>query len=153
MNRRYKHRRMQNGGDPIGVRSMRPIPPEDFNFQQTQQPINPVLNKESLNQQSVLHGQNEIIKQLQLNNQQLESQNTLLETQIELEKKINEARSVVKTTTPGSKNSPKKTGGGKNGLISLQQAKDKKTGNWIIASSNAGMKRGGALPGGRYFKR
>jgi hypothetical protein len=67
---------------------------------------------------------------LQIQNQKLESHNKLLQTQIELQKKIDSARKVNKTKDPGPKKSPKKKGGQKDRLI-------------VLSSGNF-MRRGGA---------
>ena len=82
-----------------------------------------------LNQQSIMNNQKEIIKQLQLNNQLIESQNKLLENQNRLTSMTNNVRK-LKTSKPGAKSSPKRRGGAN---------KDK----MIIFSGNGYMRKGG----------
>tara|TARA_Y100001973_G_C5108748_1_gene286546 strand:- start:193 stop:657 length:465 start_codon:yes stop_codon:yes gene_type:complete len=91
----------------------------------------------------ILHQQNMMIDQLRLNNQHLDMQNKLLNTQIQLKKTIDSARKVKKTTDPGARRSPKQTGGGKRGLESMQEVR--KGNKLIIASSNGSMRRGGQI--------
>tara|TARA_R100000152_G_C6766183_1_gene191111 strand:+ start:1168 stop:1605 length:438 start_codon:yes stop_codon:yes gene_type:complete len=140
MRRRYK-RRYQEGSEVPGVVSMNPVPMDNFiNRRKKFKDSN--LENTNLEQQAILNNQKQIIQQLQLNNQQLKQHNDLLNTQIELENKINEARKVKKTSDPGPKASPKRKGGR---LMSMQEEFDKKNNKWIIASSNSSMRRGGTV--------
>lgn len=141
MRRRYK-RRYQEGSEVPGVVSMQPVPMDNFTGPNRQPVKNPKLEKTNLGQQAMLNNQKQIIQQLQLNNQQLKQHNELLNTQIELENKINDARKVKKTSDPGPKASPKRKGGR---LVSMQEEFDKKNNKWIIASSNSSMRRGGVV--------
>ena len=87
----------------------------------------------TLGQESIMNNQKEIIKQLQLNNQLVESQNKLLEKQNELTSMTNSVRK-LKTSDPGPKGSPKRRGGAN---------KKKRKGEMVIFSGNGFMRKGG----------
>lgn len=95
----------------------------------------PNINEQmNLNQDSILNNQKQIIQQLQLNNQLIESQNKLLENQNKLTSMTNSVRK-LKTSDPGPKGSPKKYGGAK---------KLKKGKELLVFSGNGYMRKGGS---------
>ena len=86
----------------------------------------------NLSQENIMNNQKEIIKQLQLNNQLVESQNKLLEKQNKLTSMTNSVRK-LKTSDPGPKGSPKRKGG----------SNKKKKNEVLIFSGNGYMRKGG----------
>jgi len=87
-----------------------------------------------LSQDTIMNNQKEIIKQLQLNNQLVESQNKLLENQNKLTSMTNSVRK-LKTSDPGPKGSPKRKGGSN---------KIKRGKEFVIFSGNGLMRKGGS---------
>jgi uncharacterized coiled-coil protein SlyX len=85
-----------------------------------------------LSQDTIMNNQKEIIKQLQINNQLVESQNKLLENQNKLTSMTNSVRK-LKTSNPGPKTSPKRKGG----------SNKKKKGEVLIFTGQGYMRKGG----------
>ena len=86
----------------------------------------------------------EMILQMKLQNQSLQQQNELLQSQISKSDLINSARTTK--VQPGAKKSPKKRGG----MIEAKRGKEKR---FTFAQSNGVMMRGGGSCGLKRSKR
>ena len=132
--RRYKKKKTGGGINDLNSNRVVNIgspPMSEFINTPQYNPQTPISRGEQLkfNQDSILNSQSQIIKQLQLNNQLVESQNKLLENQNKLTSMTNSVRK-LNTSDTGSKNSVKRKGG---------KHRDKT----VIFSGNGYMRKGG----------
>ena len=115
--------------------------PQSRNMPGRQQLVNLSLSnaiKENQVQQSTMVNKRmtEMIMQMKLQNQALESQNELLKTQIEKSDLINNARNTKQK--PGASNTPKRRGG----IVKAKKGKEKRI--MFAQSTGATMRHGGS---------